>query len=98
MQTDSKEHIKKMKVFPKGQVVLPVSIRKKYQIEIGDQVEVISVSEGILLKPVPKKQSNTSLTRRLFGIFGDYAKGHLKLHKKDIDKATEEGFMEGWTK
>ena len=39
MGAGTKESIK-MKVFPKGQVVIPVSLRKKYQIEIGDQIDV----------------------------------------------------------
>ena len=34
MGAETKESIK-MKVFPKGQIVIPVSLRKKYQIEIG---------------------------------------------------------------
>ena len=88
----------KMKVFPKGQVVIPVALRKKYQIEIGDQIDVISESEGILLKPIPKEKSWTSATERLFGIFSDYAAGKTKPTKTDIEKATEAGFTEGWNK
>ena len=44
MGTGTKETIK-MKVFPKGQVVIPVSLRKKYQIDIGDRIDVISKSD-----------------------------------------------------
>jgi len=87
-----------MKVFPKGQVVIPVALRKKYQIDIGDQVDVISAPEGILLKPLPKKNSQTSLTDRLFGIFSEYASKKSKPTKADIQKATEGGLIEGWLK
>jgi AbrB family looped-hinge helix DNA binding protein len=96
MHSNSKETIK-MKVFPKGQVVIPVSLRKKYHIEIGDQLEVISGPEGILLKPAAKNKNNASLTDRLFGIFSEYASRDKKLSKDDITRATEAGFIEGWT-
>ena len=96
MHSDSKETIK-MKVLPKGQVVIPVSLRKKHHIEIGDQIEVISGPEGILLKPAVKNTKNASLTDRLFGIFSDYAYKDKKPSKDDIARATETGFSEGWT-
>ena len=95
MRTFTKESFK-MKVFPKGQVVIPVALRKKYQIDIGDQVDVISTPDGILLKPLPKKNNQTSLTDRLYGIFSEYASGKSIPTKSDIKKATEEGFIEGW--
>lgn len=85
-----------MKVFPKGQVVIPVALRKKYQIDIGDRVDVIAAPEGILLKPLPKKNNHSSLTDRLYGIFSEYASGKSKPIKADIQKATEDGFIEGW--
>ena len=88
----------KMKVFPKGQVVIPVALRKKYQIEIGDQIDVISKSEGILLKPLPKEKSWKSATERLFGIFRAYASGKSEPTKADIEKATEDSLAEGWNK
>jgi len=96
MSTSTKESFK-MKVFPKGQVVIPVSLRKKYHIDIGDQIDLISAPDGILLKPLPKKTGQRSLTEQLFGIFSSYASGKSKPTKADIDKATETGFAEGWT-
>ena len=96
MSTIAKESFK-MKVFPKGQVVIPVSLRKKYQIDIGDQIDVISAPEGILLKPLPKKNSQTTLTDRLYGMFSEYALKKSKPTKADFQKATEDGFVEGWS-
>ena len=87
----------KMKVFPKGQVVIPVSLRKKYHIDIGERIDVIPAPDGILLKPLPKENSQKSLTERLFGIFSGYASGKSKPPKADIYKATETAFTEGWT-
>ena len=59
MSDHSKESFK-MKVFPKGQVVIPVSLRKKYHIAIGDQIDVVTAPEGILLKPLPKESRKKS--------------------------------------
>ena len=96
MPTTSKDPAIKMKVFPKGQVVIPVSLRKKYNIDIGDHIDVIPGSEGILLKPIPKRQDKTSFTKKLFGMFGNYAQQRPILDKTDINKATETEFVDGW--
>ena len=97
MSTSSKESIK-MKVFPKGQIVIPIALRKKYHIEIGDHLDVISSQDGILLKPVPKENKQNSLTKQLFGVFGNYAHQTSKITKKDVIRATETEFVKGWTK
>ena len=97
MSTNSKESIK-MKVFPKGQIVIPIALRKKYHIEIGDQLDVIPSRDGILLKPVPKKNKENSLTKQLFGVFGKYANQTSEITKKDVIMATETEFVKGWSK
>ena len=96
MNPNSKDSIIK-RVFPKGQVVIPVSLRKKFQIHIGDHVEVIATAEGILLRPSSNKNKNMSVTDRLFGIFAGYALKKQRLTKEGISKATEAGFTEGWS-
>lgn len=85
-----------MKVFPKGQVVIPVSLRKKYNIDIGDHIQAIASRDGILLRPSSKIKSTGALTDSLFGIFGKYVQEKQKAAKKEIIKATENGFIEGW--
>jgi AbrB family looped-hinge helix DNA binding protein len=97
MSSTSKESVKR-KVFPKGQIVIPVSLRRKYYIDIGDHVDVIAKPDGVLLRPLPKKEEKKSMTDSLFGMFSKYAKGKPKLKKADITKATKEGFVEGWEK
>jgi AbrB family looped-hinge helix DNA binding protein len=97
MGATSKDFLKR-KVFPKGQIVIPVALRKKYHIDIGDHVDVIPKADGILLKPMPKKEGKKSLTDCLFGIFWKYGKGKPKLKKADVTRATEAGFVEGWKK
>ena len=86
----------KMKVFAKGQVVIPIYLREKYHIEIGDQIEVIPTEEGILLKSESKGDGPKSKTDQLYGIFRQYARGKKKLEKKDIKSVTERGFSERW--
>ena len=85
-----------MKVFPKGQVVIPISLRKKYNIDIGDHIQAIASRDGILLKPSSKTKSTGPLTDSLFGIFGKYAQGKQKAGKQEIIKATETGLIKGW--
>ena len=84
-----------MKVFPKGQIVIPIALRKKYDINIGDQIDVIPESNGTLLKPTTKIMADKFLTARLFGVFNRYATGKPDITKADIKKAVEKGFTEG---
>ena len=88
----------KMKIFPKGQVIIPVELRRKYKINIGDHIEFISIQGGILLKPSKKKQSEQYQINKLFGMFRPYAKRKNYPGKEKIETATEEGFVEGWPK
>jgi AbrB family looped-hinge helix DNA binding protein len=95
MSTISKDSTKR-KVFPKGQVVIPVSLRRKYHIKIGDKIDVIPTQEGILLKSAPNGTYKGSLTGRLYGVFADYASKRPDPSKADLSKANEQGFIEGW--
>ena len=95
MQKSNRKPLK-MKVFQKGQVVIPVSLRRKYNIGIGDQLEVIPESGGILLNPAQEDSPAGSLTDRLYGVFGEYAKKQKSIKKADIQKATHQGFIEEW--
>jgi len=88
----------KMKVFPKGQVVIPIALRERYDIAIGDQIDVVPTPDGILLKTTSEKENQKSMTDRLFGVFRDYAIERPKLKKQDIALATKNEFVEGWKK
>jgi AbrB family looped-hinge helix DNA binding protein len=84
----------KMKVFQKGQVVIPISLRRKHHIEIGDQIDVVSTADGILLKTTPPERHRGSLTDELYGVFADFAAKASIPSKADIAEATEQGFQE----
>lgn len=92
----NRSHPIAMKIFPKGQVVIPVALREQYDIEIGDYIDVQPTDEGILLKSRRDKRSRQSLTAKLHGIFSEQAKRSKSLSKRSIDKVTESGFTEGW--
>ena len=87
---------KKMKVFPKGQVIIPVELRRKYNINIGDRIEFITFQDGILLKPSRQKEKHQSSTDELFGMLHRYAKNKKFPGKDKVNEATESGFTEGW--
>jgi AbrB family looped-hinge helix DNA binding protein len=87
---------KKMKVFPKGQVIIPVELRRKYNINIGDRIEFITFQDGILLKPSRQKTNYQSSTDELFGMLRRYAKKKSFPEENDVNEATESGFSEGW--
>ena len=86
----------KMKVFPKGQVIIPVSLRRKYNINIGDQIEFIDLKDGILLKPSKQKPTGRSVTEELFGMLSSYAVETALPDKDAVNRDTESGFTEGW--
>ena len=95
MRRISKDPIK-MKVFPKGQVVIPIALRKKYNINIGDQIHAVPEKDGIFLKPSPEGMMRESLTEHLFGVFNIYATAKSEVTKKDISNAVKRGFTEGY--
>ena len=80
-----------MKIYNKGQVVIPVNIRKKFNFNIGDYVDVITVEDGIKLIPVKKRK----VVDKLYGILNKGA-GHPDISENDIDKASETEFLRGW--
>jgi AbrB family looped-hinge helix DNA binding protein len=92
----SKKSIRRLKVFAKGQVVIPLSLRKAYHIEIGDQVEISPAEDGLLLRSTSESKKRNSLTDQLFGVFSEYARKKAELDKKHIGASTEKGFCEKW--
>lgn len=44
-----------MRVSVKGQIVIPVELRRKYGLEPGTVVRIVDTGQGILLKPITEK-------------------------------------------
>ncbi len=40
----------------KGQVTIPVELRRKYGLRVGMKVEVTDSKTGVLLKPIPRME------------------------------------------
>jgi len=76
--------IKEVKVTRNYQITIPLEIRKKLGIEIGDRVLVIC--EGEEIKIIPKKKS----IKNLKGII----KEELKITSVDIDEVIKESVRE----
>ena len=66
----------KVKVGMRGQVVIPIKLRKKYNIEEGIIIEIDETNEGLLLKPFNPIAEMKGLGK---GIFGDPVKFQKKL-------------------
>src|ERR1035437_6998833 len=77
------------KVFNKGQVVIPAALRKKFDIVIGERVNIIVEEDGIKIMPVKKKVD----AKELFGVFHKYAGGKPFLTEEEIEKATEKNLL-----
>ena len=68
----------KVKVGMRGQVVIPIKLRKKYNIEEGIIIEIDETNEGLLLpfNPVAEMKGLGK------GIFGDPVKYQKKLREE----------------
>ena len=66
----------------KGQIVIPVQLRRKYGIKAGTRITVIDTGEGIILKPI-NDESLKQLQGRLKG------KGVLKTLLEERRKDAE---------
>lgn len=44
-----------MRISVKGQIVIPVELRRKYGLEPGTAVRIVDTERGILLKPITGK-------------------------------------------
>jgi AbrB family looped-hinge helix DNA binding protein len=78
-------------VSSKGQVIIPKSIRDAYQLNVGQELEVEIVSQGILLKVKNKLPKST--LNDLIGCTGYQGKA------KTVDEMTEsiqQGIITEW--
>lgn len=79
-----------MKVFNKGQIVIPARIRRSLGIEVGDRLEVELDCEARTIKlhkPVPDKAGE------LGGVFANFAKGKELPSREQMSVALREGML-----
>jgi len=81
-----------MKVFQKGQVVIPAEVRRELGIEIGDrlEVELDRESRTIVLHKPAQRESAT-----LAGSLARYARGKQFPSREDMQAALAEGLRDG---
>jgi len=77
-----------MKVFNKGQVVIPAAIRKEFDIEIGDMLEVIADRKE---KCVKLKRAEEMKSKKLAGSLSKYNRRKRFPSKAEMKKALVEG-------
>ena len=65
-----------VQVSPKGQIVIPARLRKKYNIGPKDKVEVVDIDNEIVIVPLERDPINA-------------AKGFLKLNRTSREVITE---------
>ena len=79
-----------MKVFNKGQVVIPVAIRKEIGIEIGDMLDVVVDGKE---KCVKLKKAGDLKSQKLAGSLAKYNRRKRFPSRKEMKKALEEGIV-----
>jgi AbrB family looped-hinge helix DNA binding protein len=67
----------------KGQIVIPVELRRKYGIKAGTRIMVIDTGEAIMLKPVTEES-----LKRLQGMFkgSGLLKSLMEERRKDAER------------
>ena len=79
-----------MKVFNKGQVVIPVAIRKEFGIEIGDMLDVVTDEKE---KCVKLMKVGEMKSQKLAGSLSKYKRKKKFPSRKEMKKALEEGMV-----
>ena len=79
-----------MKVFNKGQVVIPAAIRKEFGIEIGDLLDVVVDRQK---KCVKLKRAREMKSQKLAGSLSRYNRRKRFPSRKEIKKALAEGMI-----
>jgi len=75
-----------VQVSPKGQIVIPVSLRKKYNIGPRDKVEIIEVDNEIVIVPLERDPIKTA---RGFLRFDRSTKEVIREIKQELKKKKE---------
>ncbi len=81
-----------MKMFDKGQVVIPVAIRNALGVEPGDLVDVVLDEKEHCVK---LKKQDRLITSELAGSLSKYNKREKLPSKKEMKEALAEGLSDG---
>ncbi len=81
-----------MKVFNKGQIVIPVAIRKELGVEPGDMMDVSIDQEGQCIK---LRKPDNSVSSELAGALSGFNKRNRFPTRAEMKKALAEGLSHG---
>ncbi len=79
-----------MKVFNKGQIVIPAAVRKKFNIEIGEMLDFVIDEKENCIK---LKKHDEMKSIKLAGSLSKYNRRKKFPTKKEIKKALAEGLL-----
>lgn len=79
-----------MKVFNKGQVVIPADIRKEFGIEVGDMLEVVADRKEKCLK---LKRIDEMKSEKLAGSLSKYNRRKRFPSRREIKEALAKGIV-----
>ena len=79
-----------MKVFNKGQVVIPVAIRKEFGIEIGDMLDVVADRKE---KCVKLRKAEELKSQKPASSLSKYNRRKRFPSRKEMKKSLEEGIV-----
>lgn len=81
-----------MKVFQKGQVVIPAAVRRELGIEVGDRLEVELDRENRTIALHKPEQREAAA---LAGSLAEYARGKAFPNREEMQAALAEGLGDG---
>jgi len=82
----------RIKLSSKGQVVLPVAVRSKYQLKSGDSLDLILKDDEFTLVPAkPRKRKGRIVTDSITGLpCLTFGRGAPKITKEMVDRLLED--------
>ena len=69
-----------LQVSPKGQILIPKTMRKKYGVKPGSKVQILEEPDGLLIKPAPEDPIATAcgFLKGDFSLTADLTREHQK--------------------
>ncbi len=69
-----------VQVSPKGQILIPKTIRKKYGVKPGSKVQILEEPDGLVIKPAPEDPIATAcgFLKGDFSLTEDLTREHRK--------------------
>ena len=75
--------MKVVNVSPKGQILIPKTLREKYSVTPGSKVQILETQNGLVIKPAPKDPIDAACGF----LEGDFSltQDLIKEHRKELE-------------